>query len=149
MIDITTQVLDANELSHVESLGWYFDFDSSGTNDEKVLSGARTIAGAVLFTTYEPEGGSADPCAANIGGGSAYNFNILNTKGFLDWDADGNPNEDFDDRKLTLGGGIPSDVVPVFTKEGVVGIVGVEGGAAQLGLLSGIPRVRTYWYEEI
>jgi hypothetical protein len=51
------------------------------------------------------------------------------------------------DRGLALGGGIPSDVVPVFTKEGVVGIVGIEGGATQLGSLAGLPRFRTYWYE--
>jgi type IV pilus assembly protein PilY1 len=148
LIDVTTQVLDSENSDHTKALGWFFDFDASGTNDEKVLSGARTIAGAVLFTTYEPEGGSTDPCSANVGGGNAYNFNILNTRAFLDWDTDGTL-EDFADRKLTLGGGIPSDVVPIFTKEGVVGIVGVEGGAAQLGLLSGVPRVRTYWYQEL
>ena len=148
LIDVTTQVLDEDDTTHDAALGWFFDFDASGTNDEKVLSGARTIAGAVLFTTYEPEGGSTDPCSANVGGGNAYNFNILNTRAFLDWDTDGTL-EDFADRKLTLGGGIPSDVVPIFTKEGVVGIVGVEGGAAQLGLLSGVPRVRTYWYQEL
>ncbi len=56
--------------------------------------------------------------------------------------------EDLPDRKKALGGGIPSDVVPVFTKEGVVGIVGIEGGATQLGTLTGLPRVNTYWYEE-
>ena len=148
LVNVTNQVLDSSNSTHKAALGWYYDFDTSGSTDEKVLSAARTIAGAVLFTTYEPEGGSADPCTANIGGGNAYNFNILNTKAFLDWDTDGTV-EDFQDRKLTLGGGIPSDVVPVFTKEGVVGIVGVEGGAAQLGTLSGVPRVRTYWYQEL
>ena len=90
---------------------------------------------------------STDLCSVNIGGGNAYNMNILTTKAAVDWDEDGTL-EPTADRKKTLGGGIPSDVVPVFTKEGVVGVVGVEGGASQLGALTGLPRYRTYWYEE-
>jgi type IV pilus assembly protein PilY1 len=148
LINITTQLLDSSETTHKQALGWFFDFNDAGTTGEKVLSAPVAIAGGVFFTTYEPSPDvTLDPCSANIGGGSAYNFNILSTKAFLDWDGDGTVS-DFDDRKLTLGGGIPSSVVPIFTKEGVVGIVGIEGGAAQLGTLAGLPRYRTYWYEE-
>ena len=148
LINITTQLLDSSETTHRQALGWFFDFTDSGTTGEKVLSAPVALAGGVFFTTYEPSPDvTLDPCSANIGGGSAYNFNILSTKAFLDWDGDGTVS-DFDDRKLTLGGGIPSSVVPIFTKEGVVGIVGIEGGAAQLGTLAGLPRYRTYWYEE-
>lgn len=148
LIDVTTDTLDSSDTTHVQAMGWYFDFESAGNDGEKVLSAATAIAGAVFFTTYSPgvDDGS-DLCSANIGGGNAYNFNILTTKAAIDWDEDGTL-EDLGDRKRALGGGIPSDVVPVFTKEGVVGIVGVEGGASQLGALSGLPRYRTYWYEE-
>ncbi len=146
LVDITSLVLDTSAVTK-SSNGWFFDFTTSGTSNEKVLSAPIVIAGNVFFTTFEPDVTiSSDLCSTNIGGGNAYGFNILTTNGALDWDVDGD--KDMADRKLTLGGGIPSDVVPIFTKEGVVGIVGIEGGAAQLGVLSELPRVRTYWYED-
>jgi type IV pilus assembly protein PilY1 len=157
LINITTQTLQDAVDASIDvgaSLGWYFDFDESNTVSgvlteagEKVLSAAVSIAGAVFFTTYVPtEDSSTDVCVgAQIGGGRAYNFDILDTKAAIDWEGD---DDDITGRKKSLGGGIPSDVVPVFTKEGVVGIVGVEGGATQLGSLSGLPRLRTYYYEE-
>jgi type IV pilus assembly protein PilY1 len=146
LVDITSLVLDTSAVTK-SSNGWFFDFTTSGTSNEKVLSAPIVIAGNVFFTTFEPDVTiSSDLCSTNIGGGNAYGFNILTTNGALDWDVDGDI--DMADRKLTLGGGIPSDVVPIFTKEGVVGIVGIEGGAAQLGVLSELPRVRTYWYED-
>lgn len=146
LIDITSSILDTSTATK-ESDGWYFDFTTAGTTSEKVLSAPSVIAGNVFFTTFEPDATiSSDLCSTNIGGGNAYGFNVLTSQGALDWDGDGDI--DTADRKLALGGGIPSDVVPIFTKEGVVGIVGIEGGAAQLGVLSELPRVRTYWYED-
>ena len=148
LIDVTSQILDASDSTHVASLGWFFDFTSGGNTGEKVLSAPLTLAGTVFFTTYEPSASNnLDACAAQIGGGSAYEFNILNAAATLDWNLDGAVNA-LTDRSRSLGGGIPSDVVPVFTKEGIVGIVGIEGGAAQLGTLSALPRFRTYWYRE-
>ncbi len=151
LIDITSTILDPTSSAHKGGDGWYYDFDaaSGSGSGEKVMAPARVVAGTVVFTTYSPtEDTTADPCSPNVGSGFAYNFNILNGKATLDWDTDGTI-EDFADRKLSLGGGIPSEVVPVFTEEGVVGIVGVEGGAAKVGTLAGVPRVRTYWYEEV
>jgi type IV pilus assembly protein PilY1 len=148
LIDVTNQVLQSGNSTHEDSLGWYFDFEGLAHDGEKVLSAPVTIAGSVFFTTYQPDVASnTDLCSAQIGGGNAYNFNVLNAGATIDWDLDGTV-ESLADRALSLGGGIPSDVVPVFTKEGIVGIVGIEGGAAQLGTLSGLPRFRTYWYEE-
>ena len=147
MVDVSTSVLDTSNTTK-SSMGWYYDFGSTGSNGEKVLSAPTAIAGAVFFTTYLPEvSNAADLCSANIGSGRAYDINFLTTKAALDWDENGTL-EPVADRSKALGGGIPSDVVPVFTKEGVVGIVGVEGGASQLGALTGLPRYRTYWYEE-
>lgn len=151
LIDITDRILDADDsdLATIKaSKGWFYDFTDSGNDGEKVLSAPITIAGAVFVTTYLPDAiVNTDACSANIGGGNAYNFNILSSAATIDWDLDGVVDE-LADRTLELGGGIPSDVVPVFTSEGIVGIVGIEGGAAQLGTLSGLPRFRTYWYEE-
>jgi type IV pilus assembly protein PilY1 len=145
MVDVTSSVLDTSDATRASS-GWYYDFDSAGTTGEKALSASTAIAGGVFFTTYLPEVVNPDPCSANIGGGRAYNLHILSANSVVDWNENGT--KDLADRVKTLGGGIPSDIVPVFTKEGVVGIVGVEGGAAQLGKLAGLPRYRTYWYQE-
>ncbi len=149
LIDVSTTLLDENSTTVDASYGWYYDFYTANGNEagEKVLSAALTLAGTVLFTTYSPDASNdVDACAANIGGGFAYQFDILSTRATLDWNASGL--DAVADRKQALGGGIPSDVVPIFTKEGIVGIVGVEGGATQLGTLAGLPRFRTYWYEE-
>jgi len=146
LIDATDEVLDTSDATK-QSDGWYYDFTTAGNTGEKVLSAANATAGGVTFTTFRPGASTvANPCEGTLGNATAYNFNILNGNAFLDWDGDGDI--DTDDRNLALGGGIPSDVVPVFTKEGVIGIVGIEGGASQLGVLAGLPRFRTYWYEE-
>ncbi len=148
LIDVTNDELDSSDANQRAASGWYFDFTSAGFAGEKVLSAATTVAGIVTFTTFRPDPDAVtDPCLASVGNANAYNFNILSAAAALDWDADGNI--DLGDRKLGLGSGIPSGVVPIFTREGVVGIVGIEGGAAQLGVLSGLPRYRTYWYEEL
>lgn len=151
LIDITERVFDAGDADIAAiklAKGWFFDFDTAGNDGEKVLSAPITIAGSVFFTTYQPDATTnSDACTAQIGGGSAYNFGVLTAAASVDWD-DTPGIDPIDDRTVALGGGIPSDVVPVFTKEGIVGIVGIEGGAAQLGTLSDLPRFRTYWYEE-
>jgi len=146
MIDATTAVLDTSDATK-QSDGWYYDFHSTGNTGEKVLSAPNATAGGVTFTTFRPGAATVtNPCEGTLGNATAYNFSILNGNAFLDWDSDGDI--DLADRAMALGGGIPSDVVPVFTKEGVIGIVGIEGGASQLGVLAGLPRFRTYWYEE-
>lgn len=147
LIDVTASALDSTDASHLAADGWFYDFTTAGSAAEKVLSAPTTTSGIVVFTTFKPSTVSlADPCQGGVGDASAYNLDILSANAGLDWDGDGDI--DLADRVLALGGGIPSDVVPVFTEEGVVGIVGIEGGASQLGVLSGLPRYRTYWYED-
>jgi type IV pilus assembly protein PilY1 len=146
LIDATMSILDTSDATK-QSDGWYYDFHSTGNTGEKVLSAPNATAGGVTFTTFRPGAATVtNPCEGTLGNATAYNFSILNGNAFLDWDTDGDI--DLADRAMALGGGIPSDVVPVFTKEGVIGIVGIEGGASQLGVLAGLPRFRTYWYEE-
>jgi type IV pilus assembly protein PilY1 len=146
LFDATLSVLNTLDATK-QADGWYYDFTTAGEVGEKVLSSATSVAGGVTFTTFKPGAATVtNPCEGTLGGATAYNFNILSANAFLNWDTT-NTNINITDRKLALGGGIPSDVVPVFTKEGVVGIVGIEGGASQLGVLSGLPRFRTYYYE--
>ncbi len=150
LVDISSAALTA--LAKTE-LGWFFDFNTSaGTssplNGEKGLASPSVFAGTLIFTTFIPSDPSAiaDTCSASEGSGNAFNFNILTGNANLDWDGDGDI--DLDDRKYALGSGIPSEAVPIFTKEGVTVLVGTGGGAENLGQVSGLPRYRTYWYEE-
>ena len=151
LINVTTTALDSSIAEHRASSGWFYDFTDAGAVGEKVLSRAITTAGVVTFTTFAPEqevtGVTADPCKALLGLGRAYNFDILSAGAALDWDNDGALTSN--DRVIDLAGGIPSGVVPVFTNEGVLGIVGVEGGAKKLGTLSQLPTERSYWYEDV
>ena len=147
LVNVTTTVLDGSDATHRAAAGWFYDFTQAGTVAEKVLSSAVTTGGVVTFTTFAPEAASStDPCGASLGLGTAYNFDILSAGAALDFDGDGSitPN----DRTFELTSGIPSGVVPVFTTEGVIGIVGVEGGSKQLGKLADLPSERGYWFEE-
>lgn len=147
LVDVTASALDATDADDLAADGWFYDFTIAGSVAEKVLSAPATVNFAVVFTTFKPNGASlTDPCQGSVGNASAYNFNILSAGAALDWD--GNGDITLNDRELSIGGGIPSDVVTQFTDEGVVAIAGTEGGVSQLGLLSGLPRFRTYWYEE-
>ena len=146
LIDVTFTILDSSDSTHKGAGGWFYDFTDSGTTAEKVLSAPITTGGIVSFTTFAPEAtSSGDPCGASLGLGTAYNFDILSANAALDWNGDGVV--DIDDRAFELSGGIPSSVVPVFTSDGVYGVVGVEGGSKQLGKLADIDLSRTHWLE--
>jgi len=148
LVDISTSPLSASAKTE---LGWYFDFNGAAggpatPTGEKGLAAPAVFAGTLIFTTYIPTQASAGSCSVTEGGGVAYNFNILTGNASLDWDGDGDV--DIADRKYALGAGIPSEAVPIFTKEGVTVLVGTGGGAENLGKVAGLPRYRTYWYEE-
>jgi len=146
LIDVTSTLLDSSDSTHKGAGGWFYDFTDAGTTAEKVLSSPRTTDGIVTFTTFAPEAtSSSDPCNASLGLGTAYNFDILSAGAGLDWNADGVV--DINDRTFELSGGIPSSVVPVFTNDGVYGVVGVEGGSKQLGRLTTNDPSRTHWLE--
>ena len=149
LIDITANILDGTDANVRNSLGWVYDFNAAGTPGEKVLAATSVFKGTLIFTSYIPDDPSlvADRCTPAEGSGRAYNFNILSTKAAIDWDEDGSV-EDLEDRAADLGTGIPSEGVPIFTKEGVTVLVGTGGGAENLGKVSELPRIDTYWYEE-
>jgi type IV pilus assembly protein PilY1 len=153
MIDISNVVttgvgLDPTDSTHKASLGWYLDFDSTGTDGEKGLSLPTAVAGTVVFTTYVPETSGSGVCEAAEGSGRAFALDILAAGPALDWDGDGSTANDAGDVVQNLGSGIPSEAVPIFTEEGVTLLVGTGGGAENLGKVSDLPRYRTYWYQE-
>ena len=148
LIDLTTTILDSSEPSHKGAGGWFFDFFAQGTQGEKVLSTPLTGNNVTTFTTFTPESASsttADPCGASLGQGRGYSFNILSGAAAIDFDGDGNI--DINDRSILLGAGIPSSVVPLFTNEGIVAIVGLGGGITTLGLLATSDPTRSHWIE--
>lgn len=150
MVDVTTQVLDNGDANHLSSLGWYYSFDTAGAGTgQKGLSTPVIAAGNVLLTSYlPPDQNTVSVCNPSEGNGVAHNFNILNAAATLDW----NGNSSIDliaDRSSTLGAGIPSGVIPIFTREGVTLSVGTGQGPENLGVVGDLPRYRSYWVDEV
>ena len=144
----------------------------SNSKGEKTLSAPITAGGAVAFTTFDPEteqspagggagtgagtGGvtsqqaqSSDPCSAapNIGTARAYHLTILAADAPEISELGGGAGSDR--FRGTIGSGIPSDVIPVFTEHGVVGIVQSDGVPTTLGSLSETTPERAYWSESL
>ncbi len=156
LIDITNDVFDLDGSGNLipvptgvrNALGWYYDFNAAGRAGEKVLAASSVFGGTLIFTSYVPDDPAAidDICSAAEGSGLAYNMDILSTRAAIDWDEDGTL-EPTIDRTAKLGTGIPSEGVPIFTKQGVTVLVGTGGGAENIGKVSELPRFNTYWYE--
>jgi len=104
------------------SYGWYLDLRESATPlwiGEKSLARTSVFAGILYVTTYTPATtAAATPCgAAAIGTAKLYGLDLLNGVGRLTSGA----------RSETVGSGIPSHVVTVFTPGGPIGLVTATG----------------------
>ena len=133
--------------------GWYLDLKTAGSGvgaatrpGEKALAPPLVLAGNILLSTYIPVD-ATDPCSISVGNGRAYNLGVLTGRAGLNWDkkdpADGSKTTTDAVRQLKAGG-IPPQVVPVYTTEGIKYLVGKEI------LPEGTPNrpVKTYWYLE-
>lgn len=156
MFDASNAVLDAGDDGIANALGWYYSFDTAGgANGQKGLAAPIIIAGTILATSYLPAAAADDAlgasaCSAAEGSGVAHNFNILNAAATQRWrDGEDGSIDPLDDRTSDLGAGIPSSAIPIFTREGVTLSVGTGQGPQNLGTISGLPRFRTYWAEEL
>ena len=125
--------------------GWYIDLEDTG---EKGISKGITLDNKYFLTTFTPTDTSTitDACKLNSEGeGRLYGISILHGGSVINWEDSDAPVDTAtkDKRYLKLGGGIPSEVVPVFQKEGVTLITGLHSAPAN------IPdtRYRTYWSE--
>ena len=151
-----------------DSNGWFIDYSeaNAGRAGEKTLSSPLTAGGAVSFTTFDPitdatGGGTGtggvtskqakknDPCSAspNIGTARAYHLTILGADAPEISEIGGGRGANR--YRKVIGSGIPSDVIPVFTDQGVIGIVQSDGVPTSLGQLSSTTPERAYWNESI
>jgi type IV pilus assembly protein PilY1 len=127
--------------------GWFIDLvEVASWKGEKALAPSITLNGVVYYTTYLP----ADPDANNTckpqeGSGRLYALNLLNAEAATEQTGDNTLNKA--DRTVDLGGGIPSELVPVFQETGVTGLVGVGGGAKDIDPNIKLPRVKTFWHQ--
>ena len=162
LIDATTKGLKDHDVNLVKnSEGYFFDFATanSGKSGEKALSAPLTVGGAVSFTTFDPialdpgkntEGGDKDKakCGAfNVGTARAYHIDVLS--GDIPELSEVAKGQGANRLRKAIGSGIPSDVVPLFTSDGIVGITQADGIGKTLGTLTSNPPERAYWNESI
>jgi type IV pilus assembly protein PilY1 len=145
-----TNVIDpqGTDLANLQNAdGYYFDLVDPG---EKGLSSPITLAGTVFFTTYLPDQVvNVSACTLVEGSGVLYGINVLNGSSVYNWDQ--SPSTDplsLADRRYTLGSGIPSSAVPIFTPDGIPLLVGGSGGATILDLGIVLPKSQTFWFDE-
>jgi len=103
--------------------GWYIKLNAKP--GEKALSPPLELVGYLMQTTYAPNTNITDPCeAGNQGSARFYALSALSGTAALDLDGDGDV--DADDRDVDVGGGIPPEVTPIVTDEGIKVIMVVE-----------------------
>ncbi|SNS27034.1 hypothetical protein [Pseudomonas segetis] len=106
---------DATTLAN--SSGWFIRFPAG----EKVLANSTTFAGAVLFTTFRPNGSQVTTCGPDVGSGRFYALNITDASAVFTQTISGTktPKRSFD---LTHGG-IPSVPATVLSDGNAVGLL--------------------------
>ncbi len=141
--------------------GWYINLNASTAvtlpnglsttwKGEKVLASTEIFQGVLFATTYTPPNtgsSSTNTCQPDTGTGTEYALNALNATAAL------GVTTSTDDRAggVTVGAGIPSQVVIVFRQDGTSGLIdaGSKGGVptAAQGVLNNTVK-RNYWYEQ-
>lgn len=149
--DLTTGLTGTTAEKSAE--GWYLELKTAGGRTgavgagagEKALAPPLVLSGNILFSTYLPVD-PKDPCAASVGNGRAYNLGILSGRAGLNWDgSDPSEAKTTADAVFELkSGGIPPQVVPVYTTEGIKYLVGKESPPG----ITQNAAVKTYWYLE-
>lgn len=148
--DLTTGL--TGTIAEKSAEGWYLDLKTAGgrtgtsaASGEKALAPPLVLSGNILFSTYLPVDPS-DPCAVSVGNGRAYNLGILSGRAGLNWDgSDPSEAKTTADAVFQLkSGGIPPQVVPVYTTEGIKYLVGKESPPG----ITQNAAVKTYWYLE-
>ena len=127
--DIVIQNQTLNNLNNLN--GWFITLENKG---EKCLAPAVIYSKVIYYTTFTPSYPDiGDICKLEEGTGRVYALQYKTGMAMFNWD----PDNDIDgqpptiyktDRSMTIGGGIPSQVVIAIVKGEVVGYIGVGGG---------------------
>lgn len=114
--DITNTCINDDACTADLSNGWKLQLEATG---EKALAPALTAFGSIFFTTFLPEGSTAEAgtsCAPSEGSGRLYAVNIHTGAPVNNYDASAGSDVELvkNDRFDPLSsGGIPAEVVPV------------------------------------
>lgn len=140
--------------------GWYINLQAQSAMTlpnglsttwvgEKVLASTEIFQGTLFATTYTPANtaSATNVCQPNTGTGTEYALNALNATA-----APGVTTSSGDRAgAVTVGSGIPSQVVIVFRPDGTSGLIdaGNQGGVptGAQGVQNNSVK-RSYWYEE-
>jgi len=112
---------------------------------EKGLARTLILDGILFASTFVPTE-TGDPCQGAEGSGRLYAVSVYTGEAIFDWNSSGSITRA--DRSLQLGGGVPSEVVPVFQEQGVTLLIGTGAGASRVDPNIGLPRDVTFWYQE-
>ncbi len=143
--DITDTCLrEGAECTAVLTAGWKLRMETSG---EKILATALTINGKVFFTSYMPQGGSAESaCAPSEGSGRLYAIALQTGRSVINYDTtdDDEDNPGYpttkSDRSTDLNSaGIPAEVVTVPPNK-------ILRPDLQIDNVDVTTRWRTYWH---
>ena len=128
------------------SKGWFINLVESGGTwvGEKSLARTVIFGGVLYVTTFIPASTTTAvlTCTPDEGVGRLYALNILNGAAALDFDKSGTLTTG--DRFVSVGGGIPSELVTVIREGGVSGLVGPNSPE---GIPKNLPRERTFWFQ--
>lgn len=94
--------------------GWYVTFETEG---EKVLAESTTFAGAIIFTTFSPSGGTSNVCGADTGASRVYTLGQTSAMSVIDLDGDGDVDAN-DSSKVLAHSGIAPRPVVIYRKNG-------------------------------
>lgn len=134
------QEVERENLNDAE--GWYVRLTNSG---EKVMAESVTLAGEVVFTTYQPSDDESASCGPGAGIGRTYAVDVTDATPVEDQDGDGNVTAD--DRSIQLKrAGIPPAPTVVFLGNEPSVLVGPEMPVPNIGA-AGAPE-RIYWSAE-
>ena len=126
------------------SSGWYINLEVG----EKVMARSKTVDGLTLFTTFDPNQGSANSCAPSQGLGRLYAVNTLDAAPLHNLDGVGTLGAlTTDDRSLNLmRGGIQPEPTLIFTRDDhPIIVVGTE---KVLDIPLYLPLKRTSWEDQ-
>ena len=156
LVDLTDDLLQEGTIQDIDDAtddllggnGWFIQLkdENDAFIGEKVLVKATIIDGIIFVTSFTPADTSSDPCAADEGNGQVFALNLFSGGAVIDFNNNGTLEKA--DRVAHISSGIPSEVVPVFQDDGVTLLIGSGGGAAAIDPGIGLPRDKTFWFQE-